>query len=131
MSSRSILVVDDDRMTRESICEIFGDLGCDVSQASGGLQAMEALRNHRRDLLVSDVDMPDISGFELLARLQDAHITCPTVLLSARADARLTEAAKAAGAAELFAKPVKLAPFTTFVMALLAPEQGGSEVHHG
>lgn len=117
--STQVLVVDDDRLCRESLCEALAELGCDVDDADRGLTAFARLQTGRRDLVVSDVDMPDISGFELLARLRQAHITCPAILVSARADAELQRAAQAAGAAGLLAKPVAMQPFTLLVSQVL------------
>ena len=119
MSSHSVIVVDDDRLVRESLCEVLGDLGCSVRDADGGLAALASIAREATDMVISDVDMPDISGFELLARLPGIRCTAPVILISARADAGLTASARAAGAAELLAKPVDIEPFTTLVSALL------------
>ena len=122
MVSHSVLVVDDDKLIRESLCELLGDLGCRVTGADRGLRAIEFLRQSRRDLLVSDVDMPDISGFELLSRLRREELLCPTVLISARADEGMAEAARDAGAMGLFPKPVALPRFRHFISAMLTTD---------
>jgi CheY-like chemotaxis protein len=114
-----VLVVDDDRLSRESLCEALAELGCQVDDADRGLAAFARLSTGRRDLVVSDVDMPDISGFELLARLRRASIACPTILVSARADAELSRAAAEAGATALLAKPVAMGRFTLLVSQVL------------
>jgi DNA-binding NtrC family response regulator len=119
MTANSVIVVDDDRLTRESLCEVLADLGCRVRDAAGGLLAYDLIRSEATDMVVSDVDMPDISGFELLARLQGANFTNPVILISARADADLRRRARESGAAELFAKPVKIQPFTSLIHLLL------------
>jgi FixJ family two-component response regulator len=68
---------------------------------------------------VSDVDMPDISGFELIARLQTLGQTPPVVLLSARADEAMAEAASRSGARHLFPKPVPTRAFRSAVCSIL------------
>ena len=55
--------------------------------------------------------MPDMSGFELLARLQQANFDGPVILASARADEAMKQAAQRAGAHCLFAKPVPSGSF--------------------
>ena len=119
MPTTSVIVVDDDRLTRESLCDVLSDLGCQVRDAAGGLLAWDSIRQRPTDMVVSDVDMPDISGFELLARLQGASITSPVILMSARADDDLRRRAHEAGAADLFAKPVSIRSFTNLVHQLL------------
>lgn len=119
MNTHSVLVVDDDRLTRESLCELLSDLGHRARGAGRGLSALELLRSEPGDLVVSDVDMPDISGFELLSRLRDCHLGVPVVLMSARADLQLDRAARAAGALGLLPKPVEIRPFRALVQQAL------------
>ena len=118
MTTHSVFIVDDDRLTRESLCEIVAELGFDVADADCGLTALDRLRARPSEIVVSDVDMPDISGFELLARLHADRITIPMVLMSARADSALSKAAADAGAEQLFGKPVPVAPFTELLLRL-------------
>lgn len=115
----TVLVVDDDRLLRESLGEVLSDLGCDGDDASDGDQALKLFAQRTYDLVVSDVDMPDMSGFELLSRLQLQAWQPPLIFLSARADRQLGNAAQSAGASFLFPKPVPLAAFTALVRELL------------
>jgi len=119
MTGHSVLVVDDDRLSRESLCEVLSERGWQVRDAARGLAALELLAGGSSDLIVSDVDMPDISGFELFSRMQQAHIRQPVVLISARANERLRAEALRIGAAALFDKPVAIAPFTTLIDRLV------------
>jgi len=119
MEAHSILVVDDDRWTRESLGEILDDLGYRVAMAERGVPALELLRERSSDLVLSDVDMPDISGFELLSRMRQERIGAPMVLISARSDASLGRAARQAGAAGMLPKPVQVDSLTTLVSRLL------------
>lgn len=120
MLQHPTLVVDDDRLVRESLCEVLDDLGCAATAAPGGMQAIRLLKEHSYDLMVSDVDMPDISGFELLRRLDAQHRRpASVILMSARAEPELMQAAKAAGAATLMSKPVAMGEFTHLVRVLL------------
>lgn len=106
MDQHSVLVVDDDIMVRDSLCDMLSDWGCHIMSADCGLNALTILNNENCELVFSDVDMPDISGFELLARMHKQHIEAPCVLMSARADKELEIAAKQAGAFAMLHKPV-------------------------
>src|SRR4051812_24380718 len=88
MVLRSILVADDDTLLRESLCDLISGLGVATRQVGNGGEAIEVLSHHRVDLVLSDVDMPDMTGFALLAWIQ-AHRPVPSVLMSARADRQL------------------------------------------
>ena len=76
------------------------------------------LSHHRFDLVLSDVDMPDMTGFALLGWIQ-AHQQVPAVLMSARADHQLGLAAQRAGAVTLLSKPVEIPAITSLVARIL------------
>lgn len=122
MANRTVLVVDDDRLVRDSLCEVVMDLGAEATGSRDGSAALAWAQTHVCDLVVSDVDMPGMSGFELLARLQDLRPgPPPVVLMSARADELLSRQATSAGAVTLLPKPVPTAAFTALINRLLAP----------
>ena len=129
MSHRHILIADDDRNLRESLCEVLTDIGWDATPVGCGQEAIRRLERGQFDLLLSDVDMPDMSGFELLAWAH-SHLglgACPqasggalradlkTVLMSARADHRLSVAAVSAGAVTLLPKPVRVSELSALM----------------
>ena len=109
MANRSVLLVDDDRLVRETLAEALEDLSCQVDVADGGLTGWTAFQQTPRDIVISDVDMPDLSGFELMSRIQTSPQPCPVVLMSARAD-QLQHQAKQSGAHAMVAKPIALGP---------------------
>ena len=112
-------MVDDDRLLRETLLELVDDCGCNGLQAADGHTALQLFTQHRIDLVVSDVDMPEMSGFELLARLQQAAFSGPIILASARADEDMEQAAQRAGASGLFTKPVPVGDFCRKLTTLL------------
>ena len=105
MISRTILVADDDALLRESLCDLLADLGATPRAVGNAGRAIEVLSHTRCDLVLSDVDMPDMTGFALLGWIQ-AHQQVPAVLMSARADQRMDLEAHRAGAVALLSKPV-------------------------
>ena len=107
MTARTILVADDDRLVRESLCDVLSQLGCAARSAGNGGEAIEVLEHDRYDLLMSDVEMPDMTGFQLLTWVT-RHCPMPTVLMSARSDPALRAAARSQGAIDLLQKPVQM-----------------------
>jgi CheY-like chemotaxis protein len=121
MTARTILVADDDRLLRESLCDVLSHLGCMTRSAGNGGEAIEVLEHDRFDLLMSDVEMPDMTGFQLLSWVREHHPT-PTVLMSARADRSLRETARSVGAIDLLHKPVEIASITHLFHSLFDPQ---------
>ena len=75
-----VLVVDDERNVRSSICEILESAGMTTGQAADGVEALQRLETLRVGAMVLDVRMPQLDGLGLLKRLNDPP---PTVLVSA------------------------------------------------
>jgi PAS domain S-box-containing protein len=65
-----ILVVDDEANTRDLLSRLFGEHGADVTTADGAGAALEHLRGPWPDLIVSDIGMPDVDGYELMRRIR-------------------------------------------------------------
>lgn len=112
MSDFTVLIVDDHRLTRETLAESVVDMGGEAVLAGRGLEALRIMEHSPCRLLVSDVDMPDITGFELVRRIHD-HKWYPVVMLmSARFDPERRLAAREMGISDLIEKPVSLPIFT-------------------
>ncbi len=84
-SGGSVLVVDDMEDMRELISELLTRDGYSVRQASDGAEALDAIQREMPDLILSDVVMPDVGGFELCRRLKAGRTTrlIPIVLITA------------------------------------------------
>ena len=65
-----LLVVDDEEDARSLLEEILSESGAMVMCASGAQEALELLEDFRPDVLISDVGMPDVDGFEFIAQLR-------------------------------------------------------------
>jgi len=113
-----VLIADDDRLVRESLGDAFDGFGWDVRTAACGSEAIAVLERSRLDLLVSDIDMPDMTGFQLLSWVRAHSAQPPVVLMSARADASLGRTALAEGALTLLPKPVEVARLNTVISSI-------------
>lgn len=86
MSKPSILIVDDSAVIRKALSKTLNSLGAQVTQAVDGADGLTKARAGRFDLVISDVDMPNMTGFELCEQLkqdQTTHST-PVLILSSR-----------------------------------------------
>jgi CheY-like chemotaxis protein len=79
---RRILVADDDKGARCLISAILGDAGYEVNTASDGQEAWEALAHEPYDLLVTDNQMPRLTGTELIKRIREAGKNLPIIIVS-------------------------------------------------
>ena len=84
MLSQNVLVVDDSAVIRRSLAKLLRDLGANVTLACDGLQALETAREGCFDLVITDVEMPNMDGFGLCINLKKEEKTrkTPVVILS-------------------------------------------------
>jgi two-component system cell cycle response regulator DivK len=107
----SILVVDDFPDGREMVAEYLAFRGFSVLQASTGAEAIEIARRHRPRLILMDLGMPGLDGWETTRQLKaDARTKgCMIIALTAHALTSQHAAALQAGCDEVIAKPFDLA----------------------
>jgi PleD family two-component response regulator/cellulose synthase/poly-beta-1,6-N-acetylglucosamine synthase-like glycosyltransferase len=115
----SILVVDDEGMMRKVIGRSLSDAGCDVVYAANGEEALAKLNEALPDLVISDVNMPRMDGFELLTRIraQPATKALPVILLTGRGETEDVVAGMGLGADDYLIKPFALAELMARVRA--------------
>jgi DNA-binding response OmpR family regulator len=77
-----ILMVDDEPLIRELFTELLNDQGYEVDAAKNGADAWDALRVKAYDLLITDIEMPQTSGIELVMKLRGAHMALPVIMVS-------------------------------------------------
>jgi CheY-like chemotaxis protein len=78
-----ILVVDDDLGIRQSLAELLAREGCDVATAGDGAEALDVLAKSRFDLVLSDVVMPRMDGYELFITVRQRHPELPILMMTA------------------------------------------------
>jgi two-component system, NarL family, capsular synthesis sensor histidine kinase RcsC len=86
MDLMRILLVDDDDETRELLRDFFDGRGYLVETADGGLHALARLDTFAADLVITDLEMPGMSGLELIRSLHAARPGFPVLLVTARAE---------------------------------------------
>jgi CheY-like chemotaxis protein len=104
-----ILVVDDEPDTRELLVVVFRQRGAQVTAVSSAGEAFEAVVTAPPDILVADIGLPDLDGYELIRRVRalgPAHGQIPAVTVTAYARSEDRERALAAGYDMHVAKPV-------------------------
>jgi chemotaxis protein histidine kinase CheA len=102
------LVVDDSRAIREAMTSMLGSEGWIVDVAEDGGRALQMAKLCRYDLVVTDLEMPGLGGFELIARLRgdDRFAATPIVIITSRASPEHRRRARELGVHALVAKPI-------------------------
>ena len=119
---KRVLVVDDEPEIGRILAMILRAAGFDASAVEGGRAALARLAETPADLVILDVIMPDLDGFETLRRLREAPTTArvPVVMLTANASDADRVRAEQLGADDFIAKPFEPSDTVARVRALIA-----------
>ncbi len=99
-----VLVVDDEAPIRRYLRAALGAQGLTVYESASGLEAINAVLDHRPDIIILDLGLPDIDGMEVTRRLREWSQT-PIIILSVREEEQDKIAALDAGADDYLTKP--------------------------
>lgn len=114
-----ILAVDDERLTLTMVRRALEGPERKVLTASNGLEAVEVLRDQAVDLLVTDLEMPLMGGFQLLAHVTSRYPAVPVLVLSGVLDDEKRGKVQELGALRVLAKPPQAESLRGAVEALL------------
>jgi two-component system chemotaxis response regulator CheY len=116
------LVVDDFSTMRRIVRGLLKEMGCQhIEEAEDGVTALQSLRSTRIDFVVSDINMPNMDGFELLAQIKQDPALCHIPVLMVTAEARKEDIVLAAqsGAAGYIVKPFTKATLEEKVVKIM------------
>ena len=116
-----ILIVDDERQNRQLLEVLLLAEGYELDTAGSAEEALAAVRRQRPDLILLDIMMPGMDGYQVVARLKaDPHTaSIPVVMLSALDDRSSRSHGLTAGAAAFLSKPVDRLALREAVVSLL------------
>ena len=123
----SILVVEDSEVLNEMISTRLKLENYDVYSAFDGEQALNTLEHEHIDLIISDIMMPGIDGYELTKSLRDINSTIPILMISAKNQIEDMERGFMAGTDDYMIKPINMQEMTFRVKALLRRSQIANE----
>jgi PAS domain S-box-containing protein len=119
LSNLVVLVVDDDPDSRDLLHRLLSDCGATVTAAASAAEALAATDNQRPDLLISDIGMPEIDGYQLLRSLRaNSDVRFPAIALTAFARSEDRTRALLAGFVAHVSKPVEPAELIATVAAV-------------
>lgn len=107
MSKRKILIADDDKSTRELISIVLEDEGYEVTTAVNGIETIDKAIKEKPDLIVLDIMMPQMDGYEALNKIKDNDeiAEIPILIITARTIKIYEKISKGLGAVDHITKP--------------------------
>ena len=119
--AKRILVVEDNDLNRKLFCDVLRANGFEVEPVADGELVLNAARAFAPDLVIMDIQLPGVSGVDLIAAMRrDAMLNdTPVLAVTAYAGKGDEERIRDAGADSYLAKPVSIGPFMAAVKGLL------------
>lgn len=114
-----IMIVDDELGVRDLLTDAMSLSGFETVAAKDGMTALTLLRKHKPDLLIIDINMPIMDGYDLLERLRTNNDQTPVIMLTARGDRADIARGLRLGADDYVTKPFGLEELTLRVQAIL------------
>jgi DNA-binding NtrC family response regulator len=122
MSETPVLVVDDDGGVRHAMADVLGDEGYEVLLAENGRRALELLDARVPALLITDLEMPEVGGERLIARVRELHPGLPILVISSRLVIDAQHEATRLGVLGYLNKPVDIEVLLGRIRAALAAD---------
>lgn len=116
-----ILIVDDSSTMRESLKLVLVSQGHQVDSGSNGIEGLEKYKDNKDyDLIITDINMPEMNGLDFLANLRKLTKEIPVIVLTTETEKEKIEIAKSYKASAWIIKPFKPADLITVVSKIIS-----------
>jgi DNA-binding NtrC family response regulator len=115
-----VLVVDDDPNLTDLLVETLAVIGYEAFSADSAHAALEVFRKERIDLVISDINMPEMSGIELLQEIKKINRQLPVMLITGIGTDTIKDRAFSSGADSFLAKPFRIGIIESEIARLLS-----------
>ena len=121
--AKKVLVVEDNELNMKLFCDLLDAFGFQTVESRDGLKAVDLAREHKPDLIIMDIQLPEVSGLDLTRWIKDDSSInkIPIMAVTAfamRQDERLV---REAGCEAYMSKPIQMMPFIDTVKRLTSP----------
>ena len=114
-----ILVVDDDKKINQTVCAWLNDCGFEAKGVLSAAEAYDEMYNQLYELIISDIMMPEVDGFEFARTVREVNKRIPILFMSAKDDLPSKQKGFQLGIDDYMVKPIELAELEMRVRALL------------
>lgn len=118
-SPEKIIVIDDEKRMCESLTTLLSDDGFDVQSFEKSVEAVEAVKSQRVDLVITDIKMPQMDGMAILKAVKAVDVDIPVILMTGFASINSAVEAVSLGAYDYLLKPVEFSQLTISVKRAL------------
>jgi two-component system cell cycle response regulator DivK len=128
-SGKTVLIVEDNELNAKLFRDLLSAQGHRILETREGMEALRLARNETPDLVLMDIQLPEISGFDLIKMMKDdnALLSIPIIAITAFAMKGDEEKIRQSGCEDYLAKPISVANFLKvtgkYLKAANAPEQ--------
>ena len=122
-----VMVVDDEAGVRELLADALKLAGFEAITANDGMNALTMLRSHKPDLLIVDINMPLMDGFDFIQRIRENGDNTPALMLTARGDKSDITRGLTLGADDYVTKPFGLEELILRIRAILRRSKASVE----
>ena len=130
LGTRKILVVDDEESLADMLATALRFAGYEVGSQPTGLDALQAIKEAPPDLVILDVNLPDIDGFEVCRRIRNDGFRAPVIFLTARDSTDDLRTGFGGGGDDYLTKPFSLEELTLRIEAILRRTQNDEDENH-
>ena len=121
--AKKVLVVEDNELNMKLFCDLLDAFGFQTVESRDGLKAVDLAREHKPDLIIMDIQLPEVSGLDLTRWIKDdtAINKSPIMAVTACAMRQDERRVREAGCEAYMSKPIQMMPFINTVKQLTAP----------
>ncbi|MGC4038348.1 MAG: response regulator transcription factor [Chitinophagaceae bacterium] len=119
MSNATIFIIEDDQQITDLLKIHLHDLGCSVVQETDGLQAWKTVQEKQFDLIILDIMLPGLNGFDLCKKIRSSGYKSPILMLTARSEEIDKVIGLEIGADDYLTKPFSVREFIARVKVIL------------
>ncbi|MBV9813351.1 MAG: response regulator, partial [Acetobacteraceae bacterium] len=122
-----VLLVEDDLTTARGVALMLRSSGAVIDQADTGEEAMELARHYEYDIVILDLMLPDVEGYDVVRRIRAARNSVPILILSGLSRPQAKVKALAIGADDFLTKPFDRDELTARLQAVMRRSKGYSQ----
>jgi CheY-like chemotaxis protein len=125
--SRRVLVIDDDPRVRRTLVSLLRAAGHQITEAASGGEGLARFTEESAELVLTDLSMPEVNGWDVAAAVKARVPTCPVVLLTGWADQHTDETAGPGVVDRVLHKPVRLQELLQVIAELTPVKKAGGD----
>ncbi|MEQ8559323.1 MAG: response regulator [Henriciella sp.] len=120
-NKKTVLVVEDNELNMRLFCDLLDAFGFDTLQCRDGAKAVELTRQHKPDLIIMDIQLPEVSGLDITRWIKDDESirNIPVLAVTAFAMRADEQRVREAGCEGYLSKPIQMRSFLTTVEELV------------